>query len=248
LPGFAIETKDLVKVYREGGVKAVDGLNLRVRKGEIYALIGANGSGKSTAVNMMTGALAPTSGSVTVLGMEIPRDRHAASVHIGVAPQEYSLYSDLTVEQNVRFIARLYGMQKEDFEKRFAEVLGVLRLEGRRDTTVANLSGGMKRRVSIACALIHGPSLVFFDEATVGIDPVMRAFFWQYFRSLSARGLTILLTSHVMDEAGKADRIGLLRAGRLIDEGEPQSLMERHGVRSIEEVFIKLSEKEFTDE
>ncbi len=248
MPEFAIETKDLVKVYREGGVKAVNGLNLRVGKGEIYALIGANGSGKSTAVNMMTGALAPTSGSVTVLGMEIQRDRHAVSAHIGVAPQEYSLYSDLTVEQNVRFVARLYGMQKEDFEKRFVEILGVLRLEGRRGTTVANLSGGMKRRVSIACALIHGPSLVFFDEATVGIDPVMRAFFWQYFRSLSARGLTILLTSHVMDEAGKADRIGLLRAGRLIDEGEPQSLMERHGVDSIEEVFIKLSEKEFSDE
>ncbi len=237
-----------MKVYKEGGIRAVDGLNLRVRTGEIYALIGANGSGKSTAVNMMTGALAPTSGTVRVLGMEMPGDRQAASVHIGVAPQEYSLYSDLTVEQNVRFFARLYGMKKEDFEKRFTEVAGILRLEDRRDTIVANLSGGMRRRASIACALIHDPSLVFFDEATVGIDPVLRAFFWQYFRGLSAGGLTIVLTSHVMDEAGKADRIGLLRAGKLIDEGEPQALMAKHNAASIEEVFIKLSEKEIGDE
>jgi len=248
LAEYAIETEDLVKVYREGGIRAVDGLNLRVKRGEIYALIGANGSGKSTAVNMITGALAPSSGKVRVLGMEMPRDRHAVSANIGVAPQEYSLYSDLTVEQNVRFFARLYGMGKEDFEERFVEVTRVLRLEGRRDTVVSNLSGGMRRRASIACSLIHNPSLVFFDEATVGIDPVLRAFFWQYFRGLSAGGLTIVLTSHVMDEAGKADRIGLLRAGKLIDEGEPQGLMAKHNAASIEEVFIKLSEKEISDE
>ena len=245
---FAIETENVVKVYREGNIRAVDGLNLRVRKGEIYALIGANGSGKSTAVNMMTGALAPTSGRISVLGMEMPRDRHVAAARIGVAPQEYSLYSDLTVEQNVRFFARLYGMKMEDFEKRLTEVLSILKMEDRRSTVVANLSGGMRRRASIACSLIHSPSLVFFDEATVGIDPVLRAFFWQYFRSLSAGGLTILLTSHVMDEAGKADRIGLLRAGRLIEEGEPQSLLERNNAASIEEVFIKLSERGLADE
>jgi ABC-2 type transport system ATP-binding protein len=139
-------------------------------------------------------------------------------------------------------------MPKESFEKRFSELIEILRLGGRRDTTVSNLSGGMRRRVSIACSLIHDPSLVFFDEATVGIDPVLRAFFWQYFRGLSAEGLTIVLTSHVMDEAGKADRIGLLRAGKLIDEGEPNSLMAKHNASSIEEVFIKLSEREFTDE
>lgn len=240
----AIETEDLVKVYKEGKVRAVDGLNLRVMKGEIYALIGANGSGKTTAINMMTGALAPTSGRVRVLGMEMPKERHRAATHIGVAPQEYSLYPDLTLEENVWFFAKLYGMKKEDFERRFAELLGVLGLQDRRKTVVGNLSGGMKKRASIACSLIHDPSLVFFDEATVGVDPLIRTFFWQYFRSLSAHGLTILLTSHVMDEAARADRIGLVRAGRLIDEGEPTALMARHGVASIEEVFLKLSERE----
>jgi ABC-2 type transport system ATP-binding protein len=243
-----IEARDLVKVYKEGKIRAVDGLNLLVRKGEIYALIGANGSGKSTIINMLTGALAPTSGSIAVLGIEIPRYRHQAAAKIGVAPQEYSVYSDLTLEQNVRFFARLYGMKEPDFRSRFRELAEILRLQGREGTAVGNLSGGMKRRASIMCALIHSPEVIFFDEATVGLDPVMRAFFWQYFRSLAAAGLTILLTSHVMDEAGRADRIGLIRSGKLIDEGEPQALMARHGATSVEEVFLKLSEKEFSDE
>jgi len=243
-----IETENLVKIYREGRVRAVDGLNLKVEKGEIYALIGANGSGKSTTINMLTGALAPTSGTITVLGMEMPKRRHQIAARIGVAPQEYSVYSDLTLEQNVRFFARLYGMSEQDYRNRFRELAEILRLQGREATPVGNLSGGMKRRVSIMCALIHNPELVFFDEATVGLDPVMRAFFWEYFHSLTATGLTILLTSHVMDEAGRADRIGLIRGGKLIDEGEPQSLMSRHDAKSVEEVFLKLSEKEFSDE
>jgi len=243
-----IETENLVKIYREGKIRAVDGLNLNVKKGEIYALIGANGSGKSTTINMLTGALAPTSGTITLLGMDMPKQRHQVAARMGVAPQEYSVYSDLTLEQNVRFFARLYGMSEQDFRERFVELAGILKLQGREGTPVGNLSGGMKRRVSIMCALIHDPELVFFDEATVGLDPVMRAFFWQYFRSLTATGLTILLTSHVMDEAGRADRIGLIRGGKLIDEGEPQSLMSKHDAKSIEDVFLNLSGKELGDE
>jgi len=242
-----IEVKDAVKVYKEGKIRAVDGLNLSIKKGEIYALIGANGSGKTTTVNMVTGALAPTSGRITVLGVDMPQHRHDISRRIGVAPQEYSLYSDLTLEQNARFFARLYGIGSQDFERRFAELNEILRLKGRERSLVSNLSGGMKRRASIECALLHEPEAVFFDEATVGIDPVLRAFLWDYFRTLRSSGLTILLTSHVMDEAGKADRIGLMRAGKLVDEGEPGSLMAKHNVRSVEEVFLKLSERELGD-
>ncbi len=243
-----IEAENLTKVFREGKIRAVDGLSVKVRKGEIYALIGANGSGKSTTINMMTGALAPTSGSIRVLGLEMPKRRHQVAGKIGVAPQEYSLYNDLTVRQNARFFARLYGMKAQEFEARFRGLCEILRLGEREGSVVSNLSGGMKRRASILCSLIHDPEIVFFDEATVGIDPVLRAFFWEYFRSLTASGKTILLTSHVMDEAGRADRIGLMRAGKLIDEGEPESLMARHGARSVEEVFLKLSEKEVSDE
>jgi len=234
-------------VFKEGSIRAVDGLTISIKKGEIYALIGANGSGKTTTVNMMTGALAPTSGRIVVLGFEMPRQRRLVSGRIGVAPQEYSLYPDLTLEQNARFFTRLYGMNPQDFRRRFNELNEILRLRGREHSLVSNLSGGMKRRASIECALLHEPEVVFFDEATVGIDPVLRAFLWNYFRTLRSHGLTILLTSHVMDEAGKADRIGLVRAGKLVEEGEPEELMTRHNVHSIEEVFLKLSGNEVSD-
>ena len=243
-----IETSNLMKIYKEGQIRAVDMLNLRIRKGEIYALIGANGSGKSTTINMLTGSLFPTSGAIKVLGFEIPQKRRIVTRQIGVAPQEYALYSDLTVEQNIWFFARLYEMKQKEFEKRLNELLPILKLDERKKTTVSNLSGGMKRRVSIACALIHEPKIVFFDEATVGIDPVLRAFFWDYFRSLAKAGLTIVITSHVMDEAERADRIGLMRAGKLIEEGTPAEIKRRHGTSSIEEVFIKLSSGETVDE
>ncbi|HIH89415.1 TPA: ABC transporter ATP-binding protein [Candidatus Bathyarchaeota archaeon] len=239
--GLVIEAESLVKVYRQGGVRAVDGLNLRVRRGEIYAFIGANGSGKTTAINMMTGALAPTSGIIRVLGVEQPRNRHEVASLIGVAPQEYSLYQDLTVDENLEFFAGLNGVEQGLLGERAGELLDILNLRGRRRTPVSELSGGMKRRVSIACALIHDPEIVFFDEATVGVDPVLRQFFWGYFRSLAERGVTIVVTSHVMDEAERADRIGLMRAGRLIEEGTPSELKQRHGVNTVEEVFLKLS-------
>jgi ABC-2 type transport system ATP-binding protein len=243
-----IEVSDLAKIYKEGKIKAVDGFNLTVKRGEIYAIIGANGSGKTTTINMMTGALYPTSGSIKVLGLQIPEKRRAVACKIGVAPQEYALYSDLSVEQNIWFFAQLYGMKHSTFTERLDKLLPILNLDERRKATVSNLSGGMKRRVSIACALVHQPKIVFFDEATVGIDPILRAFFWDYFRSLSKAGLTIVLTSHVMDEAERADRIGLMRAGKLIEEGTPAEIKRRYAASSIEEVFIKLSAGEAVDE
>jgi ABC-2 type transport system ATP-binding protein len=243
-----IQTSELVKVYREGGTRAVDGLNLEIRQGEVYALIGANGSGKTTLINMLTGSLYPTSGSIRVLGHEMPADRRTVAAQTGVAPQEYALYNDLTVEQNTFFFAKLYGMRRETFEKRLGALLPILRLEKKRKVAIASLSGGMKRRVSIACALIHEPRVVFLDEATVGIDPVLRSFFWEYFGSLKAGGVTVVITSHVMDEAERADRIGLMRGGRLIEEGTPREIKQRHSASSIEEVFLKLSEKEASDE
>jgi ABC-2 type transport system ATP-binding protein len=197
---------------------------------------------------MMTGALYPTSGTITVLKFPMPEKRRNAAAQIGVAPQEYALYSDLTVEQNIWFFAKLYSMNRSTFEKRLDELLPILKLDERRKTTVSNLSGGMKRRVSIACALVHQPKIVFFDEATVGIDPVLRAYFWEYFHSLSKAGLTIILTSHVMDEAERADRIGLMRAGKLIEEGTPAQIKQKYAVNSIEEIFIKTSSEEVVDE
>jgi ABC-2 type transport system ATP-binding protein len=246
-PEFVIQTSNLVKIYKEGQIHAVDHLNLKIHRGEIYSLIGANGSGKSSTINMLTGSLYPTEGTIQVLGLPIPQKRREAAEQIGVAPQEYALYSDLTVEQNIWFFAQLYNMKRIAFENRLDELLPILKLNERRKTTVSNLSGGMKRRVSIACALIHKPKIVFFDEATVGIDPVLRSFFWDYFRSLSKEGLTIVLTSHVMDEAERADRIGLMRAGKLIEEGTPSEIKQRHQAATVEDVFVKLSEGVIVD-
>jgi len=245
---YVIETNNLVKVYKTGKVKAVDGLNLKIKKGEIYALIGANGSGKTTSLNMISGALYPSSGKISVLGYDIPEYRRLISNHIGIASQDYSIYHDLSLEENVRFFSRLYGMTKAEFTPRYDELLKILRLEEKKEALVKNLSGGMKRRVSIACALIHSPQIVFFDEATVGVDPVLRTFFWEYFRSLKENGITLVITSHVMDEAERADRIGLMRAGKLIAEGTPADLKKEHNASTIEEIFIKLSEGEIIDE
>ncbi|MCW4000165.1 MAG: ABC transporter ATP-binding protein [Candidatus Bathyarchaeota archaeon] len=244
----AIQTQNLTKIYKEGKIKAVDNLNLKIQKGEIYALIGGNGSGKTTTINMLTGSLYPTTGQIHVLDLPIPKQRRAAAAQIGVAPQEYALYSDLSVEENIWFFAQLNNMKHTEFDKRLDELLPILKLDERRKTVVSNLSGGMKRRTSIACALVHQPKIVFFDEATVGIDPVLRAFFWDYFRSLAKEGLTIVLTSHVMDEAERADRIGLMRGGKLIEEGSPAEIKRAYKAGSIEDVFIKLSVEAALDE
>ncbi|MFX1574588.1 MAG: ABC transporter ATP-binding protein [Promethearchaeota archaeon] len=245
---YVIKARNLVKIYKQGNVRAVDGLDLSIRKGEIYAFIGANGSGKTTAIKMLTGVLDPTSGSISVFGLSVPKNRKVIAHNIGIAPQEYSLYDDLTVMENIKFFGRLYGMNKHEFKAKIDNLIQILRLEVKKDTLVSNLSGGMKRRVSIACALIHSPRVVFFDEATVGIDPILRKFFWEYFNELKKEGLSLILTSHVMDEAERADRIGLIREGKLIDEGTPNSLKEKHHVNTIEEVFLKLSDEVITDD
>ena len=238
---YIIEVKDLHKEFNKGKVKAVNGLDLKVKYGEIYAFIGANGTGKSTSLNMISGVLVPTSGDIVVDGLHLPEDRQTISGRIGIAPQEYSIYTDLTAEENIRFFASLYRIPKSEYEPFMEELLDVLKLKEKRNELARNLSGGMKRRVSIACSLIHKPKLVLFDEATVGVDPVLRQWFWQYFRKLRDQGTTIVITSHVMDEAEKADRIGLMRAGVLIAEGTPQELIEKHQVKNIEELFLKLS-------
>jgi ABC-2 type transport system ATP-binding protein len=245
---YAIETKNLIKHYNHGKVHAVNGLNLKIRKGEIYAFIGANGSGKTTTIDMLSGVLMPTAGEMYIFGLEQPKYRKKISHYIGIAPQDYSLYFDLSVWENLVFFGKLFSLQKQEIKEIGENLLDILNLREKRDVVVEKLSGGMKRRLSIAVALIHQPSILLFDEATVGIDPILRAYFWDYFRKLRDLGKTILITSHVMDEAEKADRIGLIRAGILIEEGTPSELKVKHNVSSIEEIFINLSGEEYIDE
>lgn len=244
---YAIETTNLVKHYNKGKVHAVNGIDLKVKKGEIYAFIGANGCGKTTTIDMLSGVLVPTSGDMKIWGIDQPENRKKLSHYIGIAPQEYALYTDLTTLENMVFFGKLYGINKKILKETVDELLNILNLVDKKDVIVEELSGGMKRRLSIACALIHKPPVLLFDEATVGVDPILRAYFWDYFRKLRDEGKTILITSHVMDEAEKADRIGLMRDGILIEEGTPQELKDKYKVGTIEEIFILLSGDDYID-
>lgn len=237
--GNAVEVRGLVK--RFGRFTAVDGLDLAVPRGMVYGLLGPNGSGKTTTIRMVCGLSRPTAGEVEVLGRRMP-DREVTS-SLGYMPQETAVYPGITVRQNLRFFGRIYGMSKSELEQREGELLSFVNLEKWRGELVANLSGGMKHRVSLACAMLHHPPLLVLDEPTVGVDPELRATFWDYFGSLRDAGSTILITTHYMDEAGHCDRIGFLRNGRLIAEGTPREMLESTGTASLEDAFLAFSRK-----
>jgi ABC-2 type transport system ATP-binding protein len=235
--GFAVETVGLTK--RFGKFTAVDGLDLRVRRGEVYGLLGPNGAGKTTTIRMLCGLLKPGSGDIHLIGRRIP-DPEVASC-IGYMPQETALYLTLTVHQNIQFFGGIFGLGKSEIAQREEELLRFISLENWRNELVENLSGGMKHRVSLACAMVHGPRLLLLDEPTVGVDPELRASFWEYFERLKEEGVTILITTHYMDEAGHCDRIGFMREGRLIAEGQPAEILDEAGTSSLEDAFMELS-------
>ena len=223
------------------GLVAVDDLDMRIGRGLLYGLIGPNGSGKTTAIKMFVGLLRPTSGQAHLLGEKVPIRRN---VHrIGYMPQELAIYPDLTVHENLELFAALYSMKDSDFQESEREILKVIDLGERRDSLVSQLSGGMKHRTSLACALIHGPELVFLDEPTVGVDPELRVGFWRYFQDLKAAGRTVILTTHYMDEAVRCDVVGMMRGGKLIAEGAPKDLMARAGTADLESAFIEYSRR-----
>jgi ABC-2 type transport system ATP-binding protein len=234
-----VRTRGLRKEF--GELVAVADLDLRIDKGLLYGLIGPNGSGKTTAIKMLVGLLKPTGGEAHLLGERVPIRESIA--RIGYMPQEMAIYSELTVHENLELFAGLYSMDRTVFQKREGELLGMIGLEERRQSLVSQLSGGMRHRVSLACALIHDPELVFLDEPTVGVDPELRVGFWQHFRDLKSTGKTVVLTTHYMDEAVRCDVVGMMRAGRLIAEGSPRELMERVGATDLESAFMEFSRR-----
>ena len=234
---LAIKTSGLTKQY--GSFIAVDALSFSVPQGMIYGLIGPNGSGKTTTVKMLCGLIQPTSGESYILGNKTP-DKHS-SQFTGYMPQETALYSDLTVHQNLSFFGRIFGLGLSEITEREEELLSFVELQNWRNCLVNKLSGGMQKRVSLICSLINNPRLLFLDEPTVGVDPELRATFWDYFHSLKKSGVTILITTHYMEEAGRCDLIGLMRNGKMISEGEPIEIVTKTSSTSLEEAFIKLS-------
>jgi len=236
---YMVQTRGLVKRY--GKFTAVDHLDLQVRKGEIYGLLGPNGAGKTTTIKMLCGLLKMTEGEAYVTGRRMPDKRIASG--IGYMPQETALYPGLTVHQNIKFFGEVFGLPKQEIEGREKPLLDFINLAGWRDELVGNLSGGMKHRVSLACALVHMPPLLLLDEPTVGVDPELRVSFWDYFDEIKSRGRTILITTHYMDEANHCDRIGFMRDGRLIAEGRPGEMLEKAGADNLEDAFMKFSER-----
>jgi ABC-2 type transport system ATP-binding protein len=225
-----------------GPIRALAGLDLCIREGETFGLLGPNGSGKTTFIRMMAGLMKPTSGSLSVLGAPMPKDSAKVVSTIGYMPQLQALYTDLTVWENVQFYARIFGMSNtRDRNVRVTEVLDLVELLPRRDSAVSKISGGMRQRLSLACALVHNPRLLLLDEPTVGVDPQLRQTFWGYFRSMNERGVTIVVSSHVMDEADRCDRLGLIRSGRLLAYGTPDEIRRIAGETNLETAFLNLS-------
>ncbi len=232
-----VEAKGLSKHF--GPICAVDGLNLAVQAGEIYGLLGPNGSGKTTLIRLIAGLLKPTSGSATVLDKAMPDKTILAQV--GYMTQATALYEDLTIRENIAFFAQMCGGAKR---ARVDEVIALVDLRDRADSLVRTLSGGMKQRTSLACTLVHRPRLLLLDEPTVGVDPQLRSTFWSYFRRLADEGVTLIVSSHVMDEAERCDRLGFIRRGELLAEGSAAQLRAQAGTATLEEAFLQFAQGE----
>jgi ABC-2 type transport system ATP-binding protein len=233
----AIATVGLTK--RFGDLTAVDGIDLELPPGRIYGLLGPNGSGKTTLIRLLAGLARPSSGSARVLGVEMPSRSNLE--HIGYMTQADGIYAELSVWENIRFFAALFGVHDDAALRHAIEVVD---LADRRDTPAFELSGGMRRRLSLACALVHTPQILFLDEPTVGIDPALRVQFWGYFRDLAAGGTTLLVASHVMDEADRCDELLLILHGRLLARGSGAEIRRQAGVPDLEGAFLQLGSED----
>jgi len=218
----ALEIRDLVKTF--GDFVAVDHVSFQVSKGEIFGFLGPNGAGKSTVIRMLCGLLTPTSGWGAVAGLDVTKDAEEIRKNIGYMSQKFSLYDDLTVEENIEFFSRIYGVPGELRTERKDYVLRIAGLTDRRSTLTRLLAGGWKQRLALGCAIVHSPPILFLDEPTSGVDPIARRSFWDLIYQLAEGGQTILVTTHYMDEAEYCHRLALIYRGKLIALGQPEQL------------------------
>ena len=221
---------------RFGDFVAVDALSFEVKEGEIFGFLGSNGAGKSTTIRMLCGLLRPTSGTATVDGIDVGRDPEAVKRRIGYMSQRFSLYEKLTVDQNIAFFGGVYGLSGERLEARRAFVLDMAGLRGRENMLTGQLSGGWRQRLALGCAILHEPRIVFLDEPTGGVDPLSRRQFWLLIDDLARRGVTVLVTTHYLDEAEHCHRIAIIQAGRLAALGTVSELKQLFTGRPILEV------------
>lgn len=235
IPGEPVVVSDhLVKQF--GKFRAVNNLSMTISAGETYGLIGPNGSGKTTLIRMLVGLVKPTSGSIQIMHERMPSARSAPL--IGYMTQLSALYNDLTARENMRFFCNIYGLRGKEQKQRIVEMLERVDLADRIDSVVSTFSGGMKQRLSLACALVHRPRLALLDEPTVGVDPELRRSFWDYFAQLNKEGVTIIVSTHHLDEAERCTRLGLMRSGAMLAQGSPQELLGQSGQANMEDAFL----------
>jgi ABC-2 type transport system ATP-binding protein len=235
-----IVIKDLVKHY--GDVKAVNGLNLEIRKGEMFGFLGPNGAGKTTTISMLCGLLEPTAGSAQIAGFDIGKEPQKVKEHIGVCPQEVAVYKFLTGMENLELFGNLHSMDKQVLKERAADLVNQADFTKAAGRRAKGYSGGMMRQLNLLIALINDPEIIFLDEPTVGMDARARRRTWEYIGSLKDQGKTVILTTHYIEEAqALSDRVGIIDYGELIALGSPEELMAEHDAQDLERVFLKIT-------
>jgi ABC-2 type transport system ATP-binding protein len=228
---MSVWARDLVKKF--GDFVAVDHVTLEVERGEIFGFLGPNGAGKSTTIRILCGLITPTSGLALVNGINVAEDPEQVRRNLGYMSQKFSLYDDLTVEQNIDFFSGLYGVPRERRQERKDYALEMARLTERRSALTGSLSGGWKQRLALGCAILHDPPILFLDEPTSGVDPIVRGVFWDLIRGLAKTGHTVLVSTHYMDEAEYCNRLALMHRGRVIALGAPSELRQRPSAHSL---------------
>jgi len=234
-----IEVEDLVK--RFGSFVANDHLTFDVYKGEIFGFLGANGAGKTTAIRILCGLSRPTSGKVLVAGFDAGRRPEEIKKHIGYMSQRFSLYDDLTVKENIELYGGIYGMTMKEIRPRTEILLSRLDFSKYGDTLISSLPLGLKQKLAFAVAVFHDPEIVFLDEPTSGVDPITRRQFWEMIYDTAARGITVFVTTHYMDEAEYCDRVTIMNEGRIVALDTPSALRGKYNSSSIEELFVKIA-------
>ncbi|MDB5105564.1 MAG: transporter-related protein [Fibrobacteres bacterium] len=238
---YSIRTEHLTKSF--GAFTAVDHIDVAVEKGEVFGFLGANGAGKTTAIRMLCGLLAPTSGRGTVAGFDIIAETAKIRTRIGYMSQKFSLYPDLSVAENLRLYGGLYGLGGGELKDRIKEMAGFLGLGDLLPRITGSLPWGWQQRLSLACANLHRPEILFLDEPTGSVDPVSRRNFWDLIHRLSAQGTTIFITSHYMDEVEYCHRLSIMIEGRIAAIGSPRDLKREHGCATIHDLFLRLMER-----
>jgi ABC-2 type transport system ATP-binding protein len=239
---YIIETDKLTKKF--GKFIAVDNITFSVRRAEIFGFLGANGAGKTTAIKMFTGLHSPTSGQAKIAGFDVYKETESIKKNIGYMSQKFSLYEDLTVEENIKFYGGIYGLKMKDLNEKASDILVRLDMEKHASSLISSIPLGWKQKLAFSVALIHNPAILFLDEPTGGVDPITRRKFWEMIYETASKGTTVFVTTHYMDEAEYCDRISIMVAGKIVALGTPGELKNEFSSANMNEVFIKLARKE----